>query len=242
VVAAVLLVVCGQASATTLSSNPQGDTAVAFQFPRQGPYAPVFAALRPAGGVFGRPTRLTRQGAWGADVAVAPGGAAVAAWHDTGDDAIRASFRESGGNWGAPVTLAEDGRAAQAAIDSNGAALVVWERPSGGMRSAARPSGGPFLAPRNLPGAGSLQALAMDAAGNAIVLSLLDGSKPLVQSSFLPVGGRFGAAKPLATSGRSYGVGLAMNAAGDAIAVFSTEDGARRRAGPPGATSGRRPP
>src|SRR4051794_10677796 len=109
-VAAILLVACAEASAATISSNPEGDTAVAFQSPIDGPSATAFAALRPAGGVFGRPVRLARHVAWGAHVAVGPGGAAVAAWNQANDGAVRASFRDAGGSWGAPATLAGHGR------------------------------------------------------------------------------------------------------------------------------------
>jgi hypothetical protein len=231
VAAALASVASAGASAATLSSNPDGDAAVAFQFPREGPGAPVFAVLRPAGGVFGKPTRLTRH-AWGADVAVAAGGAAVVAWNESGDGEVRARLREPGRGWGPPVTLAERGDGAAAAIDPSGAALVVWTRPDGTIGSAARPSGGRFEAPRKLPGKGRLQALAMDGAGNAIVLSLLDRPKAMVQSSYRPAGGRFEAPKPVAAA---EGAGLAMNAAGDAIAVFPVEGGelaaSRRPAG-----------
>src|SRR5215213_760518 len=109
----------------------------------------MFAAARTAGAAFGEPIRLTRHGVWDADVAVAPGGAAVAAWNETGDGAIRAVFHDAG--------------------EPCGAALLVWARPNGAMRSATRPPGGPFDAPRDLPGGkGLLQALAVDAGGDAI--------------------------------------------------------------------------
>jgi hypothetical protein len=105
------------------------------------------------------------------------------------------------------------------------------------MRSAARPPGGPFEPARDLPDAGEVQALRMDADGNALVLSLLEGTtEALVQSSYRPAGGEFAAARPVAVVGSIYAApALAMNAAGDALAVFPTADGglaaSRRPAG-----------
>lgn len=234
--AAIVLATCASASATTLSSTPAGDAAVAFRFPESSGSAPFFAALRPAGGVFGQAVRVTPRDVAGADVVAGPGGAALATWTDAAG-AVRAAFREPGGDWGHAETLAKHGRSARAAIDSHGAALVVWTQPGGAMRSAARPPGGPFGQARDLPDPGETQALRMDAAGNALVLSLLDGpSGALLQSSYRPAGGEFAAARPVAEVGSAYAtVALAMNAAGDAIAVYPAADGSlvasRRPAG-----------
>jgi hypothetical protein len=234
--AATALATCASASATTLSSTPAGDAAVAFRLPETSLSAPVFAALRPAGGVFGRAVRLTPRHVVGADVAAGPGGVALATWTEAGG-AVRAAFREAGGRWGPAQTLAQHGRSARAALDARGAGLVVWTHPGGAMRSAARPPGGPFEPARDLPDPGEVQALKMDAEGDALVLSLLDGSsEALVQSSYRRAGGEFAAARPIAVVGSTYATpALAMNAAGDALAVYPATDGrlaaSRRPAG-----------
>jgi hypothetical protein len=224
-IVATVLVVSAHASAATLSSNPEGDAVIAFRFPEESASAPSFAALRPAGGVFGQPARLTPRSASDVDVAAGPGGLAVAAWTEAGG-AVRASVRDAGSGWGPPVTLAKRGEAAKAAIDSAGGALVVWTDPGGGARGAARPPGGPFESAHDLPGSGLVEALEMDAAGDALVLSLVEQpSRALIRSSYRPAGGQFGDARDLATVRSSYDrPRLAMNAAGDAIAVFPTKD------------------
>jgi hypothetical protein len=142
---------------------------------------------------------------------------------------VHAAFREPGGEWGTPVTLASNGGAARVAIDAQGAALVVWtSSPDARVRSSERPPGGTFAPPRDLPGSGSLQALQMDAAGNALVLSWIasTGSKEMLRSSYRPAGASFADARPLATvDAYPSGAGLAMNAAGDAIAIFPKRGG-----------------
>jgi hypothetical protein len=234
--AALALTTCSYASGATVSSTPEGDVAVAFQFPEWSERAPSFAAVMPAGGAFGATRRLTPRGASAAHVAAGPGGAAIATWIDPGG-AVRVSFHEAGGDWGPAETLARHGESPAAAIDPHGTALVVWSHPGGAMQSATRPPDGPFGAPRAMPDAGTVRSLRMDAAGNALVLSLLDGSsQALLQSSYRPAGGEFAPARPVAiVISRDVTVGLAMNAAGDAIAVFPKDDGslaaARRPAG-----------
>jgi hypothetical protein len=232
VLCATALVACAQATAVTLSSTPEGDAVVAFRFPETSRAAPFFAALRPAGGVFGTATRLTPRDASDADVASGPGASGVAAWTEK-SGAVRAAFREAGQGWGRPSLLAKDGGFAHAAIDANGAALVVWTRADGRMRSATRPPAGPFDEPRDLPSSGQVQALAMDAAGDALVLSIRDETH--IEASYRPAGGPFGAARFAANAGSYDPPKLAMNAAGDAIAGYTDPDGAvsvsRRPAG-----------
>jgi hypothetical protein len=100
----------------------------------------VFAALRPAGGVFGPAQALSRPGrnAGAARVAFDGAGNAVAVWRRRSDGAnrfqVQAAIRPATGGLGAPQTLSADGRnafAPQLAVDPAGNGTIVWRRKDG---------------------------------------------------------------------------------------------------------------
>src|SRR5438874_586268 len=105
--------------------------------------------------------------------------------------------------FGGPVDLSAAGQNAgepQVAFDGSGNALAVWRRSNGTnfiVQSAFRPAGGAFGAPVDLSAAGQnafQPQVAFDGAGNALaVWERSNGTNNIVQSSFRPAGGAFGA-------------------------------------------------
>lgn len=114
----------GAATATVLYQAGTGDTA-------------VFAATRPSGGSFDQPDQVSSAGDSGdATVAVAPGGAAVAAWtrFNGSKETVEASWHSAGAGFGSPTTLSVGGSGpiaanlAAAGIDAAGNSTVLWQR------------------------------------------------------------------------------------------------------------------
>jgi hypothetical protein len=219
VLVTIVLATCAHASAATIAGNASGDQAVAFQFPEEYAHLPFFVALRPADGIFGRSIPLTPKRTSQVALAVGPDGAAVAAWDST--SGVHASFREPGGAWGKAAKLADDGDFVHVAVDARGGALVVWRGDGGAVGNAFRPPGGRFGRGPDLVDAGRVQSLETDAAGNALVLSVLDRTNDSVlKTAYRPAGGEFAAPESIRTVPHYSSARLAMNAAGDAIAVF----------------------
>jgi hypothetical protein len=141
------------------------------------------------------------------------------------------------GAWSAPVDLSlpgQDARDARVAVDGGGGALAVWQRRNGlswVVEAATRSAAGAWGAPVQLSDGGadarSVQvALAPD--GRAVVLwERLTGLQSAVQASVAPSGGGpLGPAATLSQPGTSaLSPRLAMDAAGNAVAVWQTFDG-----------------
>jgi len=138
--------------------------------------------------------------------------------------------------WLAPIDLSAAGRDAedpQVAVDPAGDAVAVWTRFDGAhtiVQAAVRQAGGSWVPSGSLSVAGrdaEEPEVGMDAAGNAIaVWRRHDGSKYIVQSATRPAGGGWQAPVDLSAAGETAKEpALAMNAAGDAVAVWTRFDG-----------------
>ncbi len=138
--------------------------------------------------------------------------------------------------WLSPQTLSEPGKDAsqqQVAFDQGGDTIAVWES-SGGPEpvivAAARPAGGAFSVAQTLsdPSAFSMSPdVASDAQGDAVAVWLqFDGANARVQAAYRPAGGSFGAPQTLSAAGyEAREPRVAMNAAGEAVIVWSLGSG-----------------
>ena len=163
-------------------------------------------------------------------VDVAPDGTVVAVWSesDGSHQRIKASIRPPGGSFSAPVFLSAAGQAASnpaVAIDRTGRAVAVWQRSNGVVQiiqAAARPAGGQFGGPQDIPD-NATSALDPDVAisddGTAIVAWNQGGvPKAVVRAP----SGSLGAPATLGPSGLSSSlpnptIDVEMNGKGDAI-------------------------
>jgi hypothetical protein len=198
----------------------------------------VFAASASAGApVFAAPVNLSAigQDAVKPHAAFDASGNALAVWQGNGtDDIIQSSSRPAGGVFAAPVDVSAGGALdPQVAFDASGNALAVWERSNGSnfiVQSSFRPAGGAFGAPVDLSAtghdAGNPQ-VAFDRSGNAVaVWARSNGSNNIVQSSFRPAGGAFGATVDLSATGQSALLPqVAFDASGNALAVWARLNG-----------------
>ena len=90
--------------------------------------------------------------AGGIDLAVDPGGKAIAVWTEWGR--VTTAIRPAGGSWLARQTLSGDGGSdGVVALDSAGNAVAAWQRDAGGssvVEARTRPQGGDWSASRIL--------------------------------------------------------------------------------------------
>jgi PKD domain len=138
--------------------------------------------------------------------------------------------------WLASTDLSAAGRDAedpQVAVDPAGAAVAVWTRFDGIhtiVQAAVRPAGGSWVPSGDLSVAGrdaEEPDVGIDAAGNAVaVWRRHDGSKYIVQSATKPAGGAWQEPVNLSAAGETAKEPrLAVNAAGDAVAIWTRFDG-----------------
>jgi hypothetical protein len=131
-------------SGARVAITSAGDVAVAWQDAGKG----LSVAVRPAGGRFGSPRRLSRSGRWveGLDLVADSRGRLVVVWGDTeccrvpANRRVWASTREPGGQFSAPVALSGPINSAftslvpAVAVGEGGSLTVVWpadiERPA----------------------------------------------------------------------------------------------------------------
>ena len=246
-----------------IAVDPAGD-AVAVWYRSNGLYYVIQAAVRRAGSVWTAPQDLSAGGAnaYFPQVAIDQAGNALAVWYGfTGAGwIVQAAEHPVSGAWSAPQDLSAPGRDAefpQVAFDRFGNALAVWHRFNGAnliVQAAARPAGGVWSAPQDLsvPGQDAENAqVAFDPAGNAVaVWERFDGTSWMIQAAARPAGGAWGAPQDLSAAGSTFGEDalepeVAMDAAGDALAIWTRYDGANgiiqaaeRPAGGGGAWSG----
>ncbi len=136
-----------------------------------------------------------------------------------------------------PVSPASQNAAfSETAMAGNGDVIAIWIQSTGGLWGSIRPAGGSFSAPDRLSSEtetvfSARPVLAADPAGNAVAAWLQsDGANVRVRAAFRPAGGSFGPATTLSAAGQSAtDADVAMDAAGNAIVVWSRFDGTRRR-------------
>jgi len=216
---------------------------------RRGSAAGVMALLALACGASGAsaapawlaPVDLSAAGqnADGAGVAVDRQGNAIAVWtrSNGADSIVQAAVRAPGGGFGPAQDLSVAGNSAsvpQIALDAHGNAIAVWQRSNGAnsiVQAAFRPAGGSFGAAQNLSAAGqhaSDPQVAFDGEGAAVaVWQRSNGTHSIVQSSFRPAGGSFGAVQDLSAAGQNaYEPQVAVDSHGNAVAVWERYNGA----------------
>jgi PKD domain len=138
--------------------------------------------------------------------------------------------------WLTPQAVSQEDQNAsqqQVAFDQNGDAVAVWDS-SGGpqpvVMASARPAGGAFSAPQTLSDPSEPTQspdVAGDAEGDAVAVWLQsDGADYRVLAAYRPAGGSFGAPQTLSPAGyEAREPRAAMNAAGEAVIVWSLASG-----------------
>jgi hypothetical protein len=225
--------------------DPAGDAVAVWQVCSKVCPGAVWAAVRPAGGSWSAPQRLTAPGEYASTprVALDRAGDAVAVWTAVGSaglgSLVRAAVRTAAaGAWSAPETLSAAGPGnavdePQAAFDAAGDALAAWPAFADGKwlvqtaeRSAAT---GNWSAAQDLPGTTEgrqvLQlALAVEAAGGAAAIWRRgsEGQPPaVVQASVRSgVGGSWSAPSTLYSRRYAGAPAVALDGAGNAVAVW----------------------
>ncbi len=175
-------------------------------------------------------------------VAFDQGGDAVVVWQSSGgaNPVIEAAERPAGGVFDAPQTLSDGSAYAMlpdVASDAQGDALAVWLHYDGAnarVQAAYRPAGGAFGATQTLSATGYEARdprVAMNADGQAVIVwSLGSGLVEKVQAISAAPGGVFGEVADLTAFGEVASVPqVALDASGDALAVWDDWDGANIR-------------
>jgi plastocyanin len=160
------------------------------------------------------------------------GGGAAVAWLGPGQ-VVQVATRQPLGGFSSPLDLSPAGenRAPQVAEDAAGDATVVWYTfGSNFLVEAATVTGGMPSAPVTLSAAGKkalLPTVAMNDRGDTIVAwTRGEGSIGVVQASFRPAGGSFGAPVSLSPDGESATAPrVAIDDAGDATVVWDRNNG-----------------
>lgn len=231
----------GDAEFPQVALDRAGDAVAIWQEAR-GASETIESAARPAGGAWSRPVDLSVPGRVEApEVAVDSAGEAVAVWvHSHGDRyVIQSAARPVGGAWSAPADLAmaaADTRRPQVAVDEAGDAVAVWQQARGdndAILAVTRPAGGAWSAPAVLSALGQNARgpqVALDQYGDAVaVWQRSNGRHLIVQSAMLPAHGSWSRPVNLSAPGRSAsGAQVAVDSAGDAVAVWSRSEGSRR--------------
>jgi hypothetical protein len=197
----------------------------------------VRAAIRPAGGRFGPPVSLSAAGndAQDLQVAIDNSGGAVAVWDrfNGTSPAIESAQRPPGGTFGPTTDLTTGALNPQVAMDAAGDAIVGWEKDAANDKSivqtAMRPAGGTFAAPQNITGpvTEANLALTMNSSGRAVTAwqgcpsGHIPCSRWVVRAAVRRPGASFTAPVVVSpTRQDSLFPGLAINAAGDALAIW----------------------
>lgn len=234
----------GGASAGAPLAGMAADGGLVVVWPSRGPDgARVMAATRPPGGPRSDPAPLSAAaaGASAPALAVAPSGAALAAWRAAGaGDVVQAAARAPGGPFAAPVDLSAAGAfAPEVALAPDGGAAVAWLRFDGDAGAivaemARRPPGGAFTAPGpvSAPG-GDVLALTVAAAPDgrvAVAWNQSEGRDTVVRAAVGTLSG--GLADPVTLSAPGEGAHdarVALTPAGTALVAWAGSDGGHAR-------------
>ncbi len=214
----------------------------------------IQAASRPPGGTWSAPTTLSAKRSFANEpqIAIDDGGEAVAVWERY--PFIEGASRPPGGAWSAPSKVSKKGRSGgfpDLAINGAGEAVAVWDSyDSTGnapiIQSASRSPGGNWTARANLSAVrqeAAFPQVAIDATGAAVVV--WESKFTVIQSVSRPPGGRWSAVqnlsrvprRPTALSAPFAGdPQIAVNAAGEAVAVWDRDAVIQSASRSPGGT------
>lgn len=251
----------GHGSAPQVAADRRGDVTVVWITQRQGHTDGVAAVRRPAGGHWSEPVRLSddlavpgyvpgRDEVYGAvtvDLAVSPGGAAVAAWA-WGSVArgkagrIQSAYRPAGRAWDDPVDVTRPVQAwsPEVTMDAEGGAVLVYGRQPFGHPQALlareRPVGGAWTRAERVTAEGYSPVLASAPDGSSVVAFTPDFES--VDAAFRPAGGHWRPARHLSPAGASIAdYEVAMDDGGSAVLALARAHGrvdlVRRPAGGP---------
>jgi len=235
--AAVDLSATGQSARNPQIAIAPDGAATAVWTRSNGPNEIIQAATRPPGGSFGAAVDLsaTGQTADNPQIAIAPDGAATAAWRRSNgtNNIIQAATRPPGGSFGAAVDLSATGQNAsgpQIAVAPDGTATVVWTRDNGTnfiIQAATRPPGGSFGAAVDLSAPGQNAAdPQIEIAPDGTATVVWTRFNTIIQAATRPPGGSFGAAADLsATAQSAFGPQIAIAPDGAATAVWARSNG-----------------
>jgi hypothetical protein len=226
-----------------VSVDAQGDALAVWARVDEGSGLTVIEASgRPAGsGSWQSPVKLSDPMLQGTvpEVALDSSGDAVATWlsYDGSEYSIDAATRPGlNGAWQSPVTLKTVGMSLMEpagpdlAVDPAGEAVVVWPRAEKTIEASTKPAGGSFQTPETLSSGAEAQhpaEVAIDAAGEATaVWEGKSGGDVLTTAAIKSAGGKWQAAKALsAPGGNANEPRVAMNARGDAVAIWERFEG-----------------
>ncbi len=214
--------------------------AVAVWFQFDGSYYSVQSASLPRGGSWTSPATLSSVGVDGITPVIGVDGLgnAYAAWNEF--DGVNYSIQFSSlpfrGSWTSATQLSIEGTNAyepQITIDSSGDVAVGWYYDDGAnyiVQVALQPFRGSWSAPFNLSGAGEdacTPILRTDSDGNiTAVWQRYNGSNYIIQSAYLSFEGSWSSPQDLSPIGQdSYNPGIAVNSAGDSVAIWYVYDG-----------------
>jgi hypothetical protein len=239
--APVNLSVAGEDAAAPQVAIDQAGGAVAVWERPDGTDRRVQAAFRPAGGGFSGPVNISvgGQSAFDPQVAMDQAGNAVAVWQrsDGTNTRVQAARRIAGGGFSAPANISaatEDALSPEVAMGQIDDAVAVWSRSDGTndrAQAAIGTASGGFSAGVNLSAAGEDAVepeVAMNEPGDAVaVWERSDGTNTRVQAASRPAGGSFSAAvEDLSVATQdAQRPDVAIDQAGDAVAVWERSDG-----------------
>ncbi len=239
------------ATNSAVAMDAAGDTVAVWERKTGGLTNNLQVSTRSPGGSFSAAVDLSLAST-DPDVAMTPGGEAVAVWRhfDGANYVIQAATRPPGGSFSAPVDVSTTDTTAQpqdlhVVINAAGAVALVWiqKDPSSAVdpnqfsvRASVRPAGGSFSAPAiispsplTLGDDADSPRVAIDAAGDVTAVwdyKELAGPRSVVQTATRPAGGSFSAPITLSdTSQDASSSSVAMDSAGDAIAVWTRSNG-----------------
>lgn len=224
-----------------LAVNERGDAVMALTRQDGGSNIIINAVYRPAGGSWGTVQPLSEPGEDAAlmDVAIDPGGNAVAMWRRSdGVTGIRvqASYF-SDGSWGPPQNVSNAGvqNPSVVVMDASGDAHAIWTAIEGGNYRAQTAdrleSTGQWGNLQTLSAAGGNAGgvdITVNASGDAVAIwSRYNGSSFDVQTSYRPSGGVWSSPADIGQS-NSYHPALHVDidGAGNAAAIWTEDHGA----------------
>jgi hypothetical protein len=236
----------------TTSTGMQGMTATAV-----GPNGDAIAAWRddPTGYAY---AAVRRAGVWGASkpiykipmnapeeiievrVSIGGDGTAIAAFvlshfqHALAYQAVMAAtMPPNSPAWSTSMEVSPRGKAANVMLgtDASGDALVMWSD-AGAVMNATRPVGGAWSEPQSVPGCLGIADLAMNAAGNAVVVwSEVNGTGSTLRSAARQADGTWLPPIGLATiDGPAYSLHAAIDGQGLAAVAWISSGGSGYRA------------
>jgi hypothetical protein len=227
------------ANEPAVGMNARGDTAVAWSTQVDPYHSTLYATVRPGGGGWGSTQTLSipadLQNAY-PSAAVDASGDTLVVWGATSSlGETRAAFAPAGQPFQSPVQVGAtyDGSEGDAypfvAFDDAGNAIAFWLDANNRVYDAERPAGGSFAAAQQLPYASSDSAASYPdyaVAGNGEAVAVWDGTDSNGDAGYAVIrnaNGTFDAPQTL-VSGVQFGpIHVAMDDAGDAVAVWAEQ-------------------